>query len=341
MQARVALVEARPETILDDFRRVLQLAGLESGFAESDPQLVAGRWGGDWFPGTGTTPWQLDGALAMLRRADAGVAPQRQVLVVDPVSGAPVAGRRGAAWQGVLDRAGASAFDPLAYRCAPVHPSGPLPSLAAALRGAPTCPAPMQGKPVLLMPVPRWCDSWPLAGSIELLGALLGPQHRRPQAPLSEVRAESLALARELFPQIGVLMDATVWGICRGGSVEPVARNVLLAGNDPVAVDAVAARLIEGSDRPAPWLDLCARRGLGVAASDRIEWVGSTELANLDFQLPADTLGAPGRGPHGGVPGRWMWRWWGRRRRLAAFAGTAWGRLYDEYRSGRLPGETR
>ena len=96
---------------------------------------------------------------------------------------------------------------------------------------------------------------------------------------------------------------------------------------------------MDGSDRPAAWLDLCARRGLGTSSLERIELVGSTEVVDLDFELPADTLGAPGQGPFAKPVDRWLWRTFGKRRRQAAAAATAWGRLYDDYRSGRLPKE--
>lgn len=337
MQATVALVEARPETILEDVRRVLDLSGLGARLAASDPVLIAARRGGGWFPGAATTPWQLEGALAWLNEGAAHPTP-RSVLTIDTAAGA-VSPSPEMAWSEVLDRGGAQPAAPHAWRPAPVHPATPLPALAVALKGAPTCPGPLQGRPALLLPTARWCADWPLAGAAELLGALFGPRRRRSGVPEVEVRAEALALARELMPGLGVLMDATVWGVCRGADLQPVARNVLLAGDDPVAVDVVAARLLERGERPARWAELCERRKLGCASFERIEIKGSTELLQLDFRIPEGTLGAPGSGPDGRGPGAWVWRTLHRRRRLSAFARTAWGRLYEDYRTGRVHGE--
>lgn len=340
MQATVALVEARPETILEDVRRALDLSGLGPDFAAGTPVLVSGRRGGGWFPGAASTPWQLEGALGWLCAQGAPTGPF-SVLTLDVPAGELAVPPSGRAWSEVLDRFGAQAASPRDWQPAPVHPATPMPSLAAALQGVPACPAPLQGRPTLLLPTARWCADWPLAGACELVGALFGPRRRQAGVPVGEVRAEAVALARQILPGSGVLMDATVWGICRGHGLDPVARNVLIAGTDPVAVDVVAARLIDCGERPARWAELCERRKLGCASVDRIRVVGSTELLQLDFRIPEDTLGAPGTGPDGRSPGAWLWRTLHRRRRLAAFGRTAWGRLYEDYRTGRVHGEGR
>ena len=62
MRATVALVETRPETVREDYARVLKLAG----FARPEPlasRLVLGTGpGGAWFPGAAATPWQVTAA---------------------------------------------------------------------------------------------------------------------------------------------------------------------------------------------------------------------------------------------------------------------------------------
>ena len=133
------------------------------------------------------------------------------------------------------------------------------------------------------------------------------------------------------------MLDGTVWSVPRGGGSEPVSRNVLLAGGDPVAVDAVACRLAGIDPRTVPWLGLCRERGLGAVNEEEIRIVGSTELLGTDFGIPAHRVGVEPTRWSGG----WGWRLWGRRRAWLRFRNGPWGRLYDDYAnpSGAPAGE--
>ena len=103
MRAVVALVEASPETIVEDYARVLGLAGLAKTFSDGPVALVPQTHPQGWFPGAGSPPWQLDGVLAWLEslkgRSLDGAGPNSKTPVVLPVSssGGP-AGSSGWAW---------------------------------------------------------------------------------------------------------------------------------------------------------------------------------------------------------------------------------------------------
>ena len=71
MRAVVALVEAGPETIIEDYDRVLGWPGW-TGYCLAGPvALVAQAVPGGWFPGAGSPPWQLDGVLTWLAKRSA------------------------------------------------------------------------------------------------------------------------------------------------------------------------------------------------------------------------------------------------------------------------------
>jgi hypothetical protein len=114
-----------------------------------------------------------------------------------------------------------------------------------------------------------------------------------------------------------------------------VGRNVILAGRDPVAVDAVASRLAGADPRRVPWLRLCGERGLGEHHPDRIRVVGQERLLDLDFAMPPHTLVAGAR-----LPGRRPWAdlAYNLIRRTAVARGhrdTPWGRLCGDFRNGQ------
>jgi uncharacterized protein (DUF362 family) len=69
MSSRVAVVKTSPETVLADYHRVMNLAGYQDVVdASVDTALKINISWHFFFPGSSTTPWQLDGVIrAMLK----------------------------------------------------------------------------------------------------------------------------------------------------------------------------------------------------------------------------------------------------------------------------------
>jgi hypothetical protein len=339
MRAVVALVEARPETIIEDYHRVLELAGLGSLVSGSQVALVAQIRSGSWFPGAGSPPWQIDGVLSWLdrrhNRSDSLTAGgPAAVLAASPERGP--ASPAGWAWEDVMARFGAEPASehfrrPRSFRAEP-----PLPALEAHLKASPTLPAGLRDRASLFLPVPVW-DPWqPVTASVDLLRSALVPTAPRiGNGEDGEIQADVLRFAGQCLPGFAVVMDAVLWQVGRQPEVtSPVARNVLLAGRDPVAVDAVATRLIGRDPGREAWFRLCRDQGLGMVRDTDIRLVGRAELLALDF----------GMAGHGSS---WWTRNWTRiplagqvQRKIKSssllkeHALTPWGGLFEAYRTG-------
>ena len=121
----VAMVEVRPETIGDDYRRVLKLSGLDAFIRDRNPVLVPGASRSHWRPGFGTSPWQLAGVLAARGEEEVRVFPLGTGGRTTP----PDSDRWG--WQKVLSRAGARELSLDRREAFPVHVSTALPALEA------------------------------------------------------------------------------------------------------------------------------------------------------------------------------------------------------------------
>jgi hypothetical protein len=105
--------------------------------------------------------------------------------------------------------------------------------VAAAAREIRESSAPLPGRGLVLLPS---LAADPLAGAARaLLGWRPGERPVRRRRVTPEVLGELLSLQRQQCPRTFVVMDATE---CGGTGA-----NVLIAGADPAAVDAVAARL--------------------------------------------------------------------------------------------------
>lgn len=326
MRPVVALLEARPATIADDYRRLLALAGLEPG--DGPPRLVTDAGTGSWQPGAVSPPWQLAGCLA-------GTPAGGEIY---PVAAGGGRGRPPAGlWDAVLQGAEAQPATAAAWEPRRVRPAALVPTLDAGLARGPELPAGLQAGGALLLPVPAVGRGWPVAGAVALLVRLLAPRVVRARRfPMAEVVAEVVALAAECLQPSGAVLDATVWQVIDGALERwPSGRNLLLAGRDPVAVDAVACRLAGVDPWRVPWLRLCTDRGVGECRTERILLAGQQELADLDFELPRRTLVAadrlPGRRPVADLAYNLL-------RRPAVTRGhrsTPWGRLCEAYRDGQ------
>ena len=69
---QVAVLRTTPETVLDDYRRLCALAGMKETLDPSATTILKDNI--SWhllFPGSNTTPWQLEGTILALR--DAGL----------------------------------------------------------------------------------------------------------------------------------------------------------------------------------------------------------------------------------------------------------------------------
>lgn len=333
MRPVVSLVEARPESVTEDYRRALALAGLDRVPDVGTWSLVAGLDGAGWQPGRTCPPWQVGGVLAALdasampsARAASGLAAggaNRTVAAVGPAG--LQAWPSAAPWDSAVGPS--SIRDAAAVRGAPipVRPQAALTALEAT-GAAPTVPFALRHQPILALAAADLVSPWSLEGACATLGRLvLGGHPGRRGVPEADVRADTVALLRELFPAIGAVLDGTLWHVGPRGRV--VARHVVIAGDDPVAVDALALRLAGYGPREVPWLRLCAERGLGAVDTTDMRVTGHTDLLALDFALPEPTFA---RRAFKGAVGRWL----ARPRAAGSRSGGPWRALYDDLRAG-------
>ena len=346
MRAVVALVEASPETIVEDYARVLGLSGLDGVLGDGPVALVPQTHPQGWFPGTGSPPWQLHGVLAWLENRNGrtlnGPGPDLKTPVVLPVSptGGP-AGTSGWAWDDVMAQRGAAAASghfrsPRSFRAEPA-----LPGLETALPKGLNLPTGLRDRATLFLPVPSAQDGGPVSGAVDLMRSLLAPGLRKVSGLThEEIQADIIRFARQALPHLGVVMDAVLWRVGRrAGACLPVARNILLAGSDPVAVDAVAARLAGRVPGQDPWFRYCQEHDLGAVRESDIRLTGRGDLMDLDFGIPDRATNRSFRGSDRLPLSDFFIRTFKRPSLLKRHALTPWGRLFDDYRAGIPAGE--
>jgi uncharacterized protein (DUF362 family) len=361
MSSIVAVVRTRPETVLGDYRRVMDLAGYREALRTDRETLV--KLNLSWtkyFPACSSPPWQVEGVLRTL--LEAGFRPEalypveNKTVVTHPREGA-VNNR----WLPVLERYGLP-FIPLSevewvvYRF-----KSPLLRLNQIFPEGIEIPRLYPGKQVLHLPTMKTHGHSVTTGAIKnSFGGLLKEVRHYAHKYIHEVMADLMMMQRELHPGIFSVMDGTVAGDGAGPrTMVPRIKNYLLASGDSVALDAVAARMMGFDPMTIPYLRICHDMGLGVGdpakirvAGEDVSGVNFGFRTRRSFVIWGDQLIR--RGPleplerlllHSPLM---VWAPWASnvyhdvlwypsvgRRRIREFMKTEWGRLFEAYGSPR------
>lgn len=362
-RARIAALLTTPETVLGDYGRLMRLAGYRAVLDPAIPTLL--KLNLSWtkyYPACSSQPWQLEGVVQTLLEDGyerSRLLPvENKTVVTDPWQGA--ANNR---WLPVLERHG------LRFTALPEVEwtvrrfTSPLLMLNKIFPDGIEIPAMYEGKNVLHLPTVKTHGHATTTGSIKnSFGGLLKEVRHYAHKHMHEVLVDLLMMQKEIHPGIFTVMDGTVCGDGAGPrTMVPVTGNVILAGADSAAIDAVAARLMGFDPMSIPYLRMCHERGLGIADPRQIDLVGDDISAmNLHFKVSRSLViwgdQMLRRGPlrflerlalHSPLV---VWApfasnlyhdslWYPTigRRRIARFRATAWGRFFDA-RYGRPSG---
>jgi uncharacterized protein (DUF362 family) len=287
MTSKVAVVFTRPETVLDDYRRVMELASWQEHLrADRDLLLKLNLSWTKYFPSCSSQPWQVEGVVKTLREggypASKLIPIENKTVVTNPVKGA-----RNNAWQPVLDRYELR-FQPLTDVEWKVHRfKSPLLKLNDIFPEGIEIPAIYPGRDILHLPTVKTHGHSITTGAIKnAFGGLLKEVRHYAHKHIHEVLVDLLMMQRELHPHVFAVMDGTVAGDGAGPrTMIPRVKNVLLASADSVAIDAVAARLMGFEPMEIPYLRMATEMGLGEARIKHIELAGDPiEGVNFGFQ---------------------------------------------------------
>jgi uncharacterized protein (DUF362 family) len=355
-RSQVAVLSSTPETVREDLRRLLRLVGAERALSRAQSiKILPDLCRNQYHPATGTTPWQLDGVLQALGeshlKADSMrvVARDRAGLVAtrafDEHGLGSVLRHHGLEVDYI--RRDADLISPAALGDDALAPE--------LLRGL-SVPAVLEGSALVLLPslrvrpgpwlsgaIASWVDwSWPRPGAI-------------PLSRWNHCVAQLTRMLKHVSPRTLTVMDATLSGDGSGPRhCDPTVQNVLLASFDPVALDAVAAKLLGWRPEALPVLNLCQRLEAGQADLAQIDILGE-DVDAIDFgfrperglancqeaPMSASWAGRLLAGPVGTALSSFyefcVWRPWIARRQRKLFQRTPWGRLFEAYRRGELP----
>jgi uncharacterized protein (DUF362 family) len=281
MSSAVALLRTRPETVVEDYGRLMRLVKYGEVLPrDQDLILKLNLSWTKYFPACSSQPWQVDGIVQAL--ADDGYD-RRRIFPVEnkTVVTNPIAGCLNNKWRPVLERHGLP-FIPLPDVEWTVYQfQSPLLKLNTIFPEGIEIPAMYVGKNVLHCPTVKTHGHSTTTGAIKnAFGGLLKEVRHYAHEYIHEVMVDLMYMQRELHPSVFAVMDGTVMGDGAGPrTMVPREGNMILASADQVAIDAIAAKIMGFDPLSIPYLRMCQERGLGVADPRKIELVGDTDLA--------------------------------------------------------------
>ncbi len=297
-KAKVAVLYTSPNTVLEDYHRLLKLAEYERYLPKDIPTLLKVNisWQ-HWFPACSTAPWQLEGVIKSLQ-ADGYreiIAAHNGTVVVNSHEG-----EANNKHKVVQDRYGIPAVhlnDP-GIEWIDYQPRGEMLALPKIYPKGIRIPKLLLGKNILHLPTMKTHVFTTMTGAMKnAFGGLLHFQRHWTHSVIHETLVDLLTIQKEIHPGIFAVMDGTFAGDGPGPrAMRPYVKNVILASADQVAIDAVAAKMMGFDPMSIKFIRLAHERGLGCGDVSQIEIVGDDiSGVNWHFAYGENTFASRGQ----------------------------------------------
>jgi hypothetical protein len=277
-KSKVAVLKVRPETILSDIGRLCELAGLQAALDKNATTIVREQLAWHYpLPGANTTPWQLEGTLLALR--DSGFSDvscvHSQSVGTDAAKGEDLNH-----YLPLVERYQVPVlcnFKPADMKWLEYRPKARLHALHKAFPDGIFMPDYFFGKNVVHLPTMKCHTFATTSGAMEnAVSGLLDTKRHYTQSWIHRALVDVLAIQKEIHAGLFAVMDGTTAGNGPGPrTLLPVVKDYLLASQDQVAIDAVAAKMMGFDPLAIEYLNLAHEDGLGVADPRDIEVVGA------------------------------------------------------------------
>lgn len=294
-RSKVAVLKTSPETILQDYHQLMNLAGYQEVIDKDvDTALKVNISWHFFYPGCSTTPWQLEGVIRAMKRdgydpnlihachnrtvvidARLGERENKQVHVVDAHHLRNIhLYEEDQEWVTVHDAVGDLSDQFLCLN--KVYPKGF------------SIPKRFIGENIIHLPTVKTHVFTTMTGAMKnAFGGLLNEHRHWTHPVIHETLVDLLMIQQKIHRGVFAVMDGTFAGDGPGPRcMIPHIKNVLLASNDQVAIDAVAAKMM-GFDplSDVKFIRLAHELGLGCGDPAEIEIVGDELVAAQNWHF--------------------------------------------------------
>jgi uncharacterized protein (DUF362 family) len=297
-KGKVAVLRTRPETVLEDYRHLMELAGYEEALPRDRETLLKINisWG-QWYPACSTAPWQLEGVIKTL--LDAGykdlIAAHNRTVVVDAYLG-----ERNNKHKLVTDKYGlrnVHLYEP-DVEWVVYEPKEPFLVLDKIYPEGVKIPRLFYGRNIIHLPTVKTHVFTTITGAMKnAFGGLLSEKRHWTHSRIHETLVDLLQIQQDIHTGIFAVMDGTFAGDGPGPRAMRVhEKDIILASADQVAIDAISAKLQGFDPLSLPFIRLAHEKGMGVGDPREIEIVGDVEAAQESWGfVQEDTFASRGQ----------------------------------------------
>jgi uncharacterized protein (DUF362 family) len=367
VKGSVAIVQTSPETVLEDTREVMRLAGYQDALPKDKDTILKINISWDtWYPACSSSPWQIEGVIQELQAAGYArvVAGHNDTVVVDAR-----VGETNNKHKFVTDKYGLEnwhLYEPQ-FEWVRYEPKEPFLVLDRVYPEGVYIPKVFYGRNIIQLPTVKTHVFTTITGAMKnAFGGLLGRKRHWTHSVIHETVVDLLQIQQDIHSGVFAVMDGTFAGDGPGPrAMRWHEKDILLASADQVAIDAMSAYLQGFDPLSLDFIRLGHERGLGIGDPDEIEIVGmeKKDLPRFGF-IQTDTFASMGQKMiyHGWLKGfeglllrtplvpwsymasnvyhNYYWYPFVGRKRVEEALKTKWGKLFTEYGDGKvvLPG---
>ncbi len=286
MPSKVAVIRTRPETVLQDIARVMELAGFRQSLDPQKTTILKDNISWHYpFPSANTTPWQLEGVIKALQ--EAGYKDISCVQNKTEVTNAAM-GEELNRYTPIFKAYGIKVlfnFHDQDMKWIVYRPKARMRILNDIYCEGIRIPDYFLDKNIIHLPTAKCHIYTTTTGAMKnAFGGLLNHKRHQTHTYIHQTLVDLLAIQKEIHPGLFCVMDATTAGNGPGPRImKPVEKNILLASSDQVAIDAVAARMMGFDPMKIDYIRMAHEDGLGCGRTEEIEIAGDLEAARENW----------------------------------------------------------
>lgn len=288
-QSTVAVLYTKPETVIADYKRLMDLAGLERTLPKDKTVILKDNISWHFpMPGANTTPWQLEAVIQYLQEHEyrKTVCVQNKTVVTNAFKGEDL-----------------NKYLPIFkkyqipvlynFKESDVHwveyqPKATMNVLHTIFPEGIRIPDYFFDKSIIHLPTVKCHIYTTTTGAMKnAFGGLLNTKRHYTHSWIHETLVDLLAIQKEIHSGVFAVMDGTTAGNGPGPrTMYPEIKNVILASDDQVAIDAVAAKMMGFDPMSLKYIRMATEQGLGNGEMRNIDIVGEDVSAvNWHFSV--------------------------------------------------------
>jgi uncharacterized protein (DUF362 family) len=283
--SNVAVLKTTPETVIADYKRLLDMAEFTKHIPKDKPVILKDNISWHFmYPGANTTPWQLEAVIQYLQEngyEDISAVHNKTVVINAPK------GQRLNKLDVVYEKYGIKElmnYDPSHMKWIKYKPKAEMLVLDKIFPEGILIPEYFFGKSIVHLPTVKSHIYTNMTGAMKnAFGGLLNTKRHYTHSVIHETLCDLLAIQQEIHTGIFSVTDGTTCGNGPGPRcMESVVKDYILASADSVAIDCVSSHMMGLHPHSVKCVWKGHELGLGVGKFEEIDVVGE-DISDVNF----------------------------------------------------------